>query len=71
MEIKSKLVREIELTEQDVEIIIKDYLKNKFNIDTAIINFIIKAEYDPSDWQGKYGPDYVFGGVKCTQQEIT
>lgn len=51
------------LTTREVAAILKKHFKLP---DKASVSFRVESEYDPLDWQGAYGPDYVCKKVVMT-----
>lgn len=62
MKIKEKV--EINISKDDLTEIIKEHFKKK-GYDIKQTYFRVTAEYDPDDWQDRYGPTYVFKEVEC------
>jgi hypothetical protein len=67
MKIKENI--SITLSKKDIEEIVIEHLKKK-GYTTKNLYFNIDAEYDPADWQDRYGPTYVLGGAKADVEKI-
>lgn len=63
---KSRTTHTKTLTTNEVARALKAHFKLP---EGAAVRFVVTSEYDPSDWQGQYGPDHVCREVVVTWDE--